>query len=105
MQWNTAGAEPIGDFANVLFAVGVVQVLPRPENLNRLGPTLDQFIQQAGMQPLFYIHVCRDRLQHVFNFPNYGSRRFGEVRLARTSEASLQQKHSQIKMQISYAPA
>ena len=39
----------------MLLAVGIVDVLARRENLDRLGPAPHQLIQQPGMQPLFHV--------------------------------------------------
>ena len=53
IQRNAAAAEPVGNFLDVRLAVGVVEMLARGENLNRLHPAARQPIQNAGMQPLF----------------------------------------------------
>ena len=64
IQRNAGGAEPVGDFANMLLAIGVVEVLAGGEDFDRLGSGLDEFVEQARMEPLFYIDVCRYRPQH-----------------------------------------
>ena len=64
IQRNAGGFEPVGNFANVLFAVGIVEVLPSGENLDRLGSCLDKFIEQARMKPFLHVDVCRYRPQH-----------------------------------------
>src|SRR5450432_4451978 len=57
VQGNASGFEPVGNFADVLLAVGVVEMLARGKNLNQLGSRLDQLIEQARMEPFFYINV------------------------------------------------
>ena len=96
MQRHAAGAEPIGEFADMLFAVGVIHVLPRAEYFNRLRSPADQFIEQAGMQPLFHVHISRDCLQHGFSFPCRSCRLRESKLRVRTSEASLAAEPSQI---------
>ena len=57
VQRNACGFEPVRDFANVLLAVGVVEMLARGKNLDRLGSRFHQLIEQAGMQPFLHIDV------------------------------------------------
>ena len=56
VQRNSRTLEPVGNFQNVLLAVGVVEMLARRENLNCLCAALHQPVEQAGMQPLFDHH-------------------------------------------------
>ena len=65
MQRNAAGAEPIRDFADMLFAIGVVNVLTRAKNLDGLGSAADQFIEQARVKPLFDQDISGNRSQHI----------------------------------------
>src|SRR5579862_4542251 len=64
MQRNAAIAKPFGDLPDVLLAVGVVDVLAGGKNLNRLGAATRESVEQAGMQPLLHINICRYRVQH-----------------------------------------
>ena len=57
VQRDAAGPEPVGDLADVLLAVGVVEMLAGGENLDRLRAAAHQAVQQAGMQALFDVHV------------------------------------------------
>ncbi len=52
-----AAAEPVGDFLDVRLAVGVVEMLSRGENLDRLHPAARQSVQNARMQAFFYEQV------------------------------------------------
>ena len=54
VERNPAAAEPVGNFFHVRLAVGVIEMLTRRENLDRLHPAASQPIQDAGMQPLFH---------------------------------------------------
>ena len=65
IQWNPAATEPIGDFLDVRLAVGIVDVLTRRENLDRLHAAASQPIQNAGMQPLLHEQIGGNRSLHV----------------------------------------
>ncbi len=54
IQRNPACSKPVRDFPHVLLAVGIVEMLPRRKNLDRLRTAASQPVQHAGMQPLFY---------------------------------------------------
>ena len=56
MKRDAAGTEPVGNFAHMLLAVGIVDVLARSKDLDRLRAAAHQPIQQAGMQPLFDVN-------------------------------------------------
>ncbi len=60
-----AAAEPVSNFFHVRFAIGVVKVLPRRENLDRLHSAASQPIQNPRMQPLFREQICGNRFQHA----------------------------------------
>ena len=64
MQWHPAGTKPIRNLANMLLAIGIIKVLPRSENLDRLGSTTHKLIQQPWMQPLLDVDVSGDRSKH-----------------------------------------
>jgi hypothetical protein len=64
LERNAGGAEPFGDFADVLLAVGVIEVLARGEDFDGLGSGFDEIVEQARMQPFLYIDVRRYRPQH-----------------------------------------
>jgi hypothetical protein len=64
IQRNAGGLEPVGNFADMLLAVGVVEVLAGGEDFDRLGSRFDQLVEQARMEPFLYIDVCRYRPQH-----------------------------------------
>src|SRR5208282_1829967 len=66
VQGNAGGAEPIGDFAHMLLAVGVVEMLAGSEDFDRLGPGLDELVEQARMEPFLYVDVCRYGPQHQY---------------------------------------
>src|SRR5208337_4784185 len=42
VEWNASGAEPVGNFADMLLAIGVVKVLAGGKDFNRLRSCLDQ---------------------------------------------------------------
>ena len=79
MQRNAAGSEPVGNFAHMLLAVGVIQMLARAKNLDGLRAAAHQFVQQARMQPLFHVNVSGDCLQHKYR--SVRARIAGEVTL------------------------
>jgi hypothetical protein len=83
MKRNATGAEPVGNFADVLFAVRVIQVLPRAENLDGLRAAAYQLVEQARMQPLSNVDIGGNRLQHRQN-----SIVCGLLRLAQRAGAS-----------------
>jgi hypothetical protein len=64
VKGDAAALKPVRDFAHMLFAVGVVDVLACGKQFNRLRPTPDQSVQQARVQALFHINVCRYRVKH-----------------------------------------
>ena len=64
IERNAGGAEPVGNFADVLLAIGVVEVLAGSKDFDGLGSGLDELVEQARMEPFFYIDVRRDRLEH-----------------------------------------
>ena len=64
VQGNAGGAEPVGNFTDMLLAVGVVEVLAGGEDFDGLGSRLDQFVEQARMEAFFDIDVRRDSLLH-----------------------------------------
>src|SRR4051794_32699160 len=53
IQWNAAAFKPVGDFAYVLLAVGVIDVLTGSENFDRLCASPVQAIENARMQAFF----------------------------------------------------
>src|ERR1700678_1942428 len=57
MQRHAAAAKPLGNFFYVRFAVGVVDMLPGGKNLDGLYAAASQAIQNARMEPLFYIQI------------------------------------------------
>src|SRR6266496_744679 len=57
IKWNPAGPKPLGNLADVLLAICVIEVLARPENLDCLRTTTDQLVQQARMEPLFDVDI------------------------------------------------
>ena len=64
IEWNAGGAEPVGNFADMLLAIGVVEVLAGGEDFDRLGSRLDELVEQARMEPFLHIDVCRYRPLH-----------------------------------------
>jgi len=48
VQRNAARMEPFRDFAHVLLAISVVEVLARRENLDGLRSRANEFVEQAG---------------------------------------------------------
>ena len=64
IEWNAGGAEPVGNFADMLLAIGVIEVLAGGEDFDRLGSPLDQLVKQARMESFLYIDVCRYSPQH-----------------------------------------
>src|SRR4029077_5521039 len=66
IERNAGGAEPVGNFADMLLPIGVVKVLARGEDFDRLGSGLDELVEQARMEPFLYIDVCRYRPQHQY---------------------------------------
>jgi hypothetical protein len=64
IQRNAGGLEPVGNFADVLLAIGVVEMLAGGEDFDRLRSRLDEFVEQARMEPFLHIDVCRYRPQH-----------------------------------------
>src|SRR6266699_435682 len=67
MQRHAAGTEPIGDLTDVLFTVGIVEMLSRGKNFNRLRAAAHQAIKQPGMKALFEINVRRNCVQHCYS--------------------------------------
>ena len=65
VERNAAAAEPVGNFLDVLLAVGIVDVLARGENLDRLHSAARQPVQNAGMQPLFHEQIGGNRFLHA----------------------------------------
>ena len=57
VQRHPTPPEPLGNFFNVSLAVGIVQMLPRRENLDRLHTTADQSIQDPWVQPLLHVDI------------------------------------------------
>jgi len=57
MQRNPAAIEPFGDFLDVLLAVGIIDMLPRGKDFDRLHSAAGQSIQNARMQPLFHEQI------------------------------------------------
>ena len=53
MKRDAAGTEPVGNFAYMLLAVGIVDVLASSKNFNRLRSAAHQSVEQPWMQPLF----------------------------------------------------
>ncbi len=58
VQGNAVRLEPVGDFTDVLFAIGVVEVLPGGEDFDRLRSGFYELIEQARMEPFLHINVC-----------------------------------------------
>jgi hypothetical protein len=55
MQSHGVVFKPVGDFADMLFAIGIIQVLARGKNFDGLGPAANKAIQQAGMKTFLYM--------------------------------------------------
>src|SRR5260370_26793792 len=66
MEREAGGADPVANFADMLLAIGVVEVLACGEDFDRLGSRLDELVEQARMEPFLYIDVCRYRPQHQY---------------------------------------
>src|SRR5690242_18171343 len=67
IQRHAAGTEPIGNLTHVLFAVGIVEMLACRKNFNRPSAAAHQAVQQARMETLFEIDVCRNCVQHCYS--------------------------------------
>src|SRR6202021_3399834 len=65
VEWNAAAAKPVGNLFDVSLAVGIVDMLARGKNLDRLHPAARQSVENAGMQPLFYEQIGGNRSLHV----------------------------------------
>ena len=65
VQRNAAGVEPVGNFAHVLLAVGIVEMLARGKNFDGLRAAAHQSVQQAGVQPLFHVNVGGNCFLHA----------------------------------------
>ena len=64
IQRNARGLEPLCNFADMLLAIRIVEVLAGGEDFDRLRSRLDQLIEQSRMEPFLHIDVCRYRPQH-----------------------------------------
>jgi hypothetical protein len=62
------GAKPLGEFVDVLTA-GVVEMLTRGKNLNRLRAGSPGEFQQPGMQALCQEKMRRENSQHTKKTP------------------------------------
>ena len=74
------GTEPVAKLAH-MFAAGVVEVLPRGEDLHRLHAGSSCKFQESRMQPLIEKEVGREHSQHGQKSSPAPARKVGTVRL------------------------